>query len=192
MLYFVIFMYCVILHEIAHGYAAKLSGDDTAYVSGRLTLNPIAHIDLIGTIVLPVVLGLLGSPAIFGWAKPVPINMYKLDSKGLFFVSIAGVLTNFLLSLMFLVLYRFIPWSLLLQLSLVNFWLMAFNLIPVPPLDGSKILLSFFSFETRARVMAFDQYGFFLVFILLAMNFFNGYFNWVVRIFSSMAMLILS
>jgi Zn-dependent protease len=179
------------LHEIAHGYAAKISGDDTAYVSGRLTLNPLAHIDPVGTIPLPILLRLMGSPFIFGWAKPVPINIYKLDSKGLFLVSIAGVLTNFVLSIIFLILYRFIPWTLLLQLSLINFWLMAFNLIPLPPLDGSKVLLSFFSFETRARVMALDQYGFFVLFILLAFNFFNGYFNFVYKAFIAMASLIL-
>jgi len=184
-------MYCVILHEVAHGYAARISGDDTAYLSGRLTFNPLAHIDPLGTIVLPLLLYIMGSPVLFGWAKPVPINLYKLDSKGLFLVSIAGVFTNFVLSLLLLVLYKFIPWSLLLELSLINFWLMAFNLIPLPPLDGSKILLSFFSFETRARVMALDQYGFFIIFVLLALNFFNGYFNLVFRVFMSIANLIL-
>ena len=190
-LFFVLFMYSVILHEVAHGYAARISGDDTAYLSGRLTFSPLAHIDPMGTIVLPLLLYIMGSPVLFGWAKPVPINLYKLDSKGLFLVSIAGVFTNFVLSLLLLVLYNFIPWSLLLQLSLINFWLMAFNLIPLPPLDGSKILLSFFSFETRARVMALDQYGFFIIFVLLALNFFNGYFNLVFRVFMSIANLIL-
>ncbi len=190
-LFFVLFMYSVILHEVAHGYAARISGDDTAYLSGRLTFSPLAHIDPMGTIVLPLLLYIMGSPVLFGWAKPVPINLYKLDSKGLFLVSIAGVFTNFVLSLLLLVLYNFIPWSLLLQLSLINFWLMAFNLIPLPPLDGSKILLSFFSFETRAKVMALDQYGFFIIFVLLALNFFNGYFNFVFRVFMSIANLIL-
>ncbi len=190
-LFFVLFMYCVILHEVAHGYAARISGDDTAYLSGRLTFNPLAHIDPLGTIVLPLLLYIMGSPVLFGWAKPVPINLYKLDSKGLFLVSIAGVFTNFVLSLLLLVLYKFIPWSVLLELSLINFWLMAFNLIPLPPLDGSKILLSFFSFETRAKVMALDQYGFFIIFVLLALNFFNGYFNLVFKAFMSIANFIL-
>jgi len=73
-LFFVLFMYCVILHEVAHGYAARISGDDTAYLSGRLTLDPLAHIDLMGTVVLPLLLYIIGSPVLFGWAKPVPIN----------------------------------------------------------------------------------------------------------------------
>jgi len=76
-LFFVLFMYCVILHEVAHGYAARISGDDTAYLSGRLTLDPLAHIDLMGTVVLPLLLYIIGSPVLFGWAKPVPINLYK-------------------------------------------------------------------------------------------------------------------
>jgi len=137
----------VILHEVAHGYAADSFGDPTARNAGRLTLNPIPHIDLFGSIVLPLILTLSGSPILFGYAKPVPYNPYNL--KGRFaegFVAAAGVLTNLLIAVLLGLFIRFaggLPATFLQVLGTavyLNLVLAIFNLIPIPPIDGSKIL----------------------------------------------------
>ncbi|NPV89079.1 site-2 protease family protein [Coprothermobacteraceae bacterium] len=182
-LFFLLFVLSVVLHELAHGYAAYYSGDRTPKYQGRLTLNPLHHVDPVGTILLPLLMRIAGSPVVFGWAKPVPINPYNLSSMGFFFVSIAGVATNFVLTIVFALLYRLYPATVFVYVALANFVLMAFNLIPLPPLDGSKVLLSFFPFETRMRVMSYDQYGFILLFVLMGFGFFTGYFNLAYNLF---------
>lgn len=181
----IVLLFSVIIHELAHGYVASFLGDPTAKYAGRLTLNPIKHLDLFGSIILPVLLFLSGSPILFGWAKPVPINPYNFrDQKyGELKVSLAGPASNFALALFFGLILRFIPNSLLLaspgiQIALtyivaVNIWLAVFNLIPVPPLDGSWILFSFLPRSLENVKMLMRQYG---VVILICLIVFAGWF----------------
>jgi len=164
----------VVIHEVAHGYAALWLGDVTAKYAGRLTLNPIKHIDPVGSIILPVVMALLPGNLIFGWAKPVPYNPYNLKNQrwGELIVAAAGPLSNIILALIFGILIRFSPVLGLPQsfveisvtVVLINLILAIFNLIPVAPLDGSKILYSLLP-EDKARAFAdFTQrYGIFLL-----------------------------
>jgi Zn-dependent protease len=143
----------IVLHEVAHGYAANWLGDPTARLAGRLTINPISHIDLMGSIIIPAMLFLTSAGFMFGWAKPVPYNPYNLRNQrwGESFVAFAGPGTNFLLALIFAVI---INMSGTLGLSdafvqlaqyivFVNVFLGCFNLIPFPPLDGSKVIEPF-------------------------------------------------
>ncbi|MBC7836345.1 site-2 protease family protein [Acetobacteraceae bacterium] len=143
-----VLIFSVILHEVAHGYMANWLGDPTAKLQGRLTLNPISHIDPVGTILLPAILFITHSPLLIGYAKPVPYNPYNLSGKydeG--FVAFAGPGTNIALALFFGLIIRFFGGELspsLLEafavIAYINMLLALFNLIPVPPLDGSKVL----------------------------------------------------
>src|SRR3990167_8615499 len=149
----VILLFSVIIHEVMHGIIALKFGDRTAEDAGRLTLNPLPHIDLIGSILLPALLFFSGSRFLIGWAKPVPVNPLNFDNlrKGELFVSMAGVLANFGLAAIFTLLYHLLAGSFgptdviiqVLQFAVVmNLSLGIFNLVPIPPLDGSKVLLS--------------------------------------------------
>ena len=144
-----IIMFSAVIHEVMHGVAADWLGDPTARLQGRLTLNPIPHIDMVGSVILPVVLALSQSPFLFGWAKPVPYNPYNLR-PGRFseaIVAAAGPLSNLAIALVFSAVLRFAPisevlFAVIFLIVLVNVMLFLFNLIPIPPLDGSKILAS--------------------------------------------------
>ncbi len=180
-------MIAVILHEVAHGYVAYRMGDPTAKDMGRLTLNPIPHIDLFGTILIPGLLILAGSGIIFGWAKPVPINPANFRDlrKGMFFTSIAGVSMNIFLAFLFGAIYKLItvvaPFvddftyqNILKPLAifcvnavLINLVLAIFNIIPIPPLDGSKTVMSLVSFKYWELFYRYEVYGFFIITILL-------------------------
>ncbi len=132
-------IYSIVLHEVAHGLAAYWGGDDTAKRAGRLTLNPLSHVDWVGTVILPVMLVLLGMP-VFGWAKPVPVSFAKLRTRfDRFRVAVAGVTVNFILAILFFMIFGQYRSQILLQLGMVNIVLMVFNLIPLPPLDGYRI-----------------------------------------------------
>lgn len=150
-LYLVILIFSVVIHEVAHGYAARRNGDETASLAGRLTLNPISHIDLFGSVLLPAILILTHSPVLLGWAKPVPVNPSNFENKkkGTLEVSLAGVLANFGIAIFFGLVARFgagqIPQSAMgaiYMIVLVNIVLGFFNLIPIPPLDGSKVVFA--------------------------------------------------
>jgi len=140
--------FSVILHEVAHGYMANYLGDPTARLQGRLTLNPISHIDPLGTIILPAFLFLTGSPILIGYAKPVPYNPYNIKHPfGEALVAGAGPATNILLALVFGLLLRFMGADIdsglaqaLTIITSINIFLAIFNLTPIPPLDGSKVL----------------------------------------------------
>ena len=169
-----ILFFSVIIHECCHGYAALLCGDDTAKIMGRLTLNPIPHIDPIGTLLLPFLLILFRSRVIFAWAKPVPINPYNFRDykKGIIFTGAAGPLSNILLSLLFSLLFRFSGGLSLLSRVLVygcliNLFLAIFNLIPVPPLDGSRIISGLLPSELEARYRRIERFGFIIILFLV-------------------------
>lgn len=150
---FIIILYSIILHEIAHGYAAYIQGDETANRAGRLTLNPIPHIDVIGSIVVPL-FAFLSAGTFFGWAKPVPYNAYNIRTRiGEAFVAAAGILTNLLIAIMAGVVFKFLAMngqlnvatgSALFMIIKINVSLAFFNLIPIPPFDGMAIIQSLF------------------------------------------------
>ncbi len=146
---FVVLILSIIIHEVAHGYAANSLGDPTARLAGRLTLNPLPHIDLMGSIIIPLLLVFTHSPIFFGWAKPVPYNPYNLRNQrwGEALVAVAGSATNIMLALIFGLIVRFgagvlspTMLSLAATIAFINLFLGAFNLIPFPPLDGFTAL----------------------------------------------------
>jgi Zn-dependent protease len=160
--YIVILIVSVVIHEVCHGFAAEHFGDNTARDAGRLTLNPIKHIDIFGSIILPGLLILSKSPFLIGWAKPVPYNPDNLNDKrvGELAVASSGVLANFLIAAVFGLILRFFAGTsslagfdfVLSLIVVVNLGLAIFNLVPIPPLDGSKILFNllprrFYEFE---------------------------------------------
>jgi Zn-dependent protease len=157
------------LHELAHAYVAWRLGDPTAKREGRLTLNPIAHVDPLGTLMFVVTALAAGLP--FGWARPVPVNpsYFRRPKEGMAIVAIAGPLMNFAVALICLAALRHFDVSdqtfeVLRQAWIVNVVLGIFNLIPVPPLDGSRVLGVLMDNATYARWVSFDQYGMFIVF----------------------------
>lgn len=175
--FIVILLFSVIFHEVAHGLMAYRLGDTTARDAGRLTLNPIPHIDIFGSILLPALLYVSGLP-VLGAAKPVPINYANLRDvrSGMFLISIVGPLTNFILAVAAGFVYRLVPnltgtaESLVLLTMQMNLVLCFFNLIPVPPLDGSKILASAMGYIDRNlmyRFLDMERFGFILVFVLI-------------------------
>ena len=171
-----ILMVSIILHELAHGVTAYLNGDPTAKVMGRLTLNPVKHIDPLGML-LPIGLILMGSSFVIGWAKPVPVN-YRNLKKGefsVFMVSIAGVVVNFILAFLGASIIKFFPEIYMtndivhiatVYLIRINLVLGIFNLLPIPPLDGSKILWSLGGDWIKDMVENLDRYGFFIIIVL--------------------------
>ncbi len=179
----VILLFSVIIHELAHGYVANSLGDPTAKYQGRLTLNPIPHLDPFGSVILPLLLFIAGSPILVGWAKPVPINPYNFKDQrwGSLKVAIAGPLTNIALALVFGLCIRFIPASvfaampgLLIIFSFIvhiNLVLAIFNLVPIPPLDGSWILFKFIPYQFEGVKIFLQRYG---IFILIFLIFFGA------------------
>lgn len=173
-----ILLFSVIFHEVAHGLMAERLGDPTARFAGRLTLNPIPHIDLFGSILLPLFLILIQSPILFGAAKPVPVDYRNLRNlrRDMLLVALAGPFTNLLLAFLAAMVLRFSPVlsatgeHLLFQTVLLNLVLGVFNLIPIPPLDGSKVLASVFGFFEQRwmySMLALERFGFLLIVIFL-------------------------
>jgi Zn-dependent protease len=161
-------LYAVIFHELAHGWVAYRMGDPTAKSLGRLTINPLKHLDPMGTLML----FLFG----FGWAKPVPVNPNLLQDRrwGMILVSAAGIITNMFLAFCALFLYRLLSPSpsgiaaqLLYYFARINILLAAFNLIPLPPLDGSKILMGFAPPGVQKFLYSLERYGLFIIIALL-------------------------
>lgn len=172
LVFLIIILYSIILHEISHGYVAYKLGDPTAKYEGRLTLNPLAHIDPIGTILLPA-LSFYFSGFIFGWAKPVPYNPYNLKNpkRDSIYIALAGPLTNILLAIFFAFLYKITFFDPFLSGLRINLILAFFNLLPIPPLDGSKLLLIKIPLEFYQYL---EFYGFFFVLIFIIF-FFNEF-----------------
>lgn len=175
----IVLIFSVIIHELAHGWVAYSLGDPTAKYEGRLTLNPLKHLDMFGSIILPLLLFVSGSPFLFGWAKPVPINPYNFkDQKyGDIKVSFAGPASNLLLAIFFGLILRFIPGEIIsanqgIEIALsyivyINIWLAIFNLIPIPPLDGSWILFSFLPDRFNSFKNFLKQYGIVILVLLI-------------------------
>jgi len=174
----IVLIFSAVLHEYMHGWMAYQLGDTTAKDAGRLTLNPLAHLEWFGSFFLPLVMIVTGMPFIFGWAKPVPYNPYNLRDRryGDAKVAIAGPLANLVIAVFFGLCLRWLPVfnttfdGLLYVIVYVNLVLMVFNLVPIPPLDGSKILATFLPAATRARYLGNDRLGFILIilFVMLA------------------------
>jgi len=184
--YVIVLVMSVVIHEFAHGYTAYRLGDNTARDMGRLTLNPIKHLDPFGSVILPLLLIISNAGFVIGWAKPVPYNPNNLRDlrKGTFLVSVSGIIANLLIALLFGLLIRFAP-SLGLPLYIdsiqtlhpfykistiivfTNLVLAIFNLIPIPPLDGSKILFSALPPKYRYIENFLEQYGFLLLIVFI-------------------------
>lgn len=171
-----ILLFSVVLHELAHGVVADRLGDSTARLAGRLTLNPIPHLDLFGSILLPLFLFLVQSPILFGAAKPVPVNFFNLRNpkRDMALVSLAGPGTNLLIAIAFAIPIRFgllaessAVFEIFFQAVMLNLSLAIFNLLPIPPLDGSKVFASLFSDEMMYRILAWERYGFILIILFL-------------------------
>lgn len=174
---FIVLIISIILHEVSHGYMAEYLGDPTARLLGRLTLNPISHIDLMGSIVLPLIFVLTGSPVVFGWAKPVPFNPRNINGTafkeryGGALVAAAGPTVNILLALVFGLLIRFAaldPFMVqfFFLVVIINISLAVFNLIPIPPLDGHHIVSALLPSSLRQKYLALSQYSFVLMFVV--------------------------
>ncbi len=172
----IILIFSVILHEVSHGAMADYLGDPTPRALGRLSLNPLRHIDWFGSIILPAILIISGSSFLVGWAKPVPFNPLNLRDKryGSAKVAIAGPLANLLIALVFGLLLRFLPWGnfaflnensqlVFSQIVWLNLLLAIFNLTPIPPLDGSHILFAFLPSKWQKVEMILLQYGIFIL-----------------------------
>jgi Zn-dependent protease len=183
----VILFFSVILHEVAHGKAAEWCGDGTAGEMGRLTFNPLPHIDPMGTVVLPVLLAVTHSPVILGWAKPVPINpmRFRHPQRDIAIVGAAGPLSNLALAVTAGLVFKILSPGLgidhpitrfLYFAAVINVVLLVFNLIPLPPLDGSRVLLGLLPSHWAVRYVQLERYGFVLIFILL----FMGLNRWVI------------
>jgi Zn-dependent protease len=169
---FPLFLSALVVHEYAHGWVANKFGDPTAKHFGRLTFNPLAHIDPVGTIIVPVSLILMGSPQVFGWAKPVPINFSSLRNpkKDMFWVGIAGPAANILMAVLLALLLRipfianvFMARGLISYMATINIILGIFNMLPIPPLDGSRILFSILPYGLAFRFMKLEPVGIFIL-----------------------------
>jgi Zn-dependent protease len=169
-------LFAIILHEIAHGFVANRLGDDTAARAGRLTLNPLPHVDPVGSVLLPLMLTWAGSPFLFGWAKPVPVNFGKLrhPKRDMVAVALAGPGTNIALGLIFAVAahtFDSLAWDIPTAMAIVgvriNIALAVFNLIPILPLDGGRVLFGLLPREPALAFARLEPYGMFIVMGLL-------------------------
>ncbi len=186
-IYILALIIAVMIHEISHGYVALLCGDTTARDAGRLSLNPIRHVDPIGTVILPLMLVLFKAPFLFGWAKPVPVNLARTRDprQAMWLTAIAGPASNMIQALVGVAVYHLtlrigfdvLPVSIALYTLLaaeayvsINIVLMTFNMIPVPPLDGSRIVTALLPRELAVAYMRLESVGFILIILLINLN----------------------
>ncbi|MBX4209255.1 site-2 protease family protein [Candidatus Parcubacteria bacterium] len=191
----IVLLFSVIIHEISHGYAALMQGDRTAEYEGRLTLNPLRHIDPVGTIILPIISLMLPGSFLFGWAKPVPFNPYNLKNQrwGEAIVAVAGPFSNIVIALIFGLFIRLYlaphgiadgPVAALCAIIvLVNITLAIFNLVPIPPLDGSKIISAVLPSGWMRVRKSIERFGFLgvIVFLAFVWQFFAPLIPWLFR-----------
>ncbi|MEJ5363893.1 MAG: site-2 protease family protein [Desulfosoma sp.] len=197
-IYAVPLLLAVVSHEVAHGWVAEKLGDPTARLMGRISLNPLVHIDPVGTVIIPLVLLVTHSPFLFGWAKPVPVQFHRLHGgrKAMAWVALAGPLTNLMLAAVSALVYRLVvflfavgassgilglllhPLYHMARFSVVfNLVLMAVNLFPVPPLDGGRVLVGFLPRTLALHVARLERYGMVIVLVFMV----TGWWGYVLR-----------
>lgn len=175
----IILIFSAVIHEYMHGWTADQLGDPTARAAGRLTLNPLAHLEWFGSLLLPGMMLLSGMPFVFGWAKPVPYNPYNLRDQrwGGAKVALAGPAANFIVAVFFGLVLRFMPFvsltfsGLIAVIIYINLILMIFNLLPIPPLDGSKIIAPFLSPAWQEKYLSLERFGFIFVILFAWLGF---------------------
>ena len=201
-----VLLFSVVVHEVAHAQVARWEGDDTAYALGRITLNPIPHLDLMGSVIVPILFIFLPGDFLFGWAKPVPVNPgnFRVRKWGDIRVSLAGIVANFILAILFTLLVVAVlllrdvtgnlggAWGVIAQAAyygvFINLILAIFNLIPIPPLDGSHVVFHLLPARLGARYRELGRYG--LVVIILLVYVVPGAFEvalWPVRLLMTAA-----
>lgn len=193
-------LFAITLHEVAHGWVANKLGDGTAKMLGRLTANPLKHIDPIGTVVVPLVMLVLSTGFIFGWAKPIPVNTRNLKNprKDMAIIAIAGPLSNLLMAVFWVFIYK-LGTTVVSDANIargivdmgkagitINLVLFAFNLLPIPPLDGGKVLSGFVPATVSDMLDKIEPYGFFIIIGLLYFGVLNSILNPVFEIFMSL------
>lgn len=180
-------LFAITVHEVAHGWVACKFGDPTAQMLGRLTLNPIKHIDPIGTIVVPAMLLFFGG-VIFGWAKPVPVDPrnFKNPARDMAIVAVAGPLSNLIMAFLWAIIFKLVvmfgvgssfalPVSDMAKIGIqINIVLMVLNILPIPPLDGSKVLMAFLPGPASYKLSRIEPYGFFIILALIMLGVFGA------------------
>lgn len=188
----IVLLFSVVVHEVSHGLMALELGDHTARLAGRLTLNPIKHLDPFGSVILPIILAIIPGGIVFGWAKPVPYNPYNLKDpkKGGALIAAAGPLSNLALAFIFSIAYRLglgmTPAAPLIEvIIIINIVLAIFNIIPIPPLDGSKILFWLLPRGTENFQAFMERYGFIILIVLIfsGLNFLFPIIKFILRLF---------
>jgi Zn-dependent protease len=195
-------IFAITLHEAAHGYVARYFGDSTAYVLGRVTLNPLKHVDPIGTILIPLVLALLPFGFIFGYAKPVPVNFANLRNpkRDMIWVALAGPAANVVQAMIWLLIgvavaIAEVRETFIIDMIragfLVNCVVAAFNLVPVPPLDGGRVVMGLLPTRASIAYSRVEPYGFFVVLALVATGLLNVWMTPVVRGLQALLLLVI-
>ena len=190
-------IFAITVHEAAHGYVARYFGDMTAHYLNRITLNPIRHIDPMGTILLPALLFIMSSPFLFGWAKPVPVNFSNLRNpkKNMLWVALAGPASNLLMAIFWtIILVRIDLFPAQAELFLrvmslagiqINIVLMVLNLLPLPPLDGGRVAVSLLPYPWSNKLAGIERYGFFILIFLLFSGLLSGILTPLINISTS-------
>jgi Zn-dependent protease len=192
----IILIMSVVLHELSHGYTAELLGDPTPRLQGRLTLNPLKHLELFGSVIVPIITSIAGFT--FGWAKPIQWNPYNIKNKrwGELMIAAAGPLSNIIIALIFGFIIRFFGASLpesFIQISFyviaINIVLAVFNLIPIPPLDGSKVLFSLLPQRFMAIRQSLEAYSifFFLILVFFLWRFIEPIIPWIFKLITGIS-----
>jgi len=190
-------IFAITVHEAAHGYAARYFGDMTAHYLGRISLNPLKHIDPMGTVLLPAILYIMSSPFLFGWAKPVPVNFSNLrdPKKNMLWVALAGPASNLIMAIFWtIILVRIDLFPSQAELFLrvmslagiqINIVLMVLNLLPLPPLDGGRVAVSLLPHPWSSKLAGIEQYGFFILIFLLFSGLLSGILTPLINISTS-------